>query len=168
VICVGGDFNPGLIRGNYDLTASGSHISTTKIGPYWLLPAISTGARIGSAFRIGSMGALGDVKYDAYNPSAAWNSADNEYLVVWSGDDNTRGTANEEYEIFAQRIEANTGNLIGANFRISEMGPNLNADYDAYVPDVAYNAFSSEYWVTWVGDDNTGGYVDEELRGRRV
>jgi len=121
-----------------------------------------TVAPIGPVIRISSMGAPGNIDYDGYTASVAWNSTDNEYLVVWSGDSLTHGVVNEEFEIFGQRIEANTGNLIGANFLISEMGPDNNAAYDAISPDVAYSPVGNEYWVVWAADDNTDGVVDDE------
>ena len=45
-------------------------------------------------FRISDMG--GDLTYDAFNPDVAYNSQDNEYLVVWEGDDGTL-TSNGEF-----------------------------------------------------------------------
>ena len=39
-------------------------------------------------------------------PAVAYNSADNEYLVVWDGDDNTAPLVDNEFEIFGQRLSA--------------------------------------------------------------
>ncbi len=65
----------------------------------------------------------GNVSFAALNPAVAYNAMNNEYLVVWSGDDDTAPLVDEEFEIFGQRIDAATGAAIGTNdFRISDMG----------------------------------------------
>ena len=52
---------------------------------------------------------------------------------------------------------------IGANdFRLSDMGPDGNANYDADRPVVACNSTNNEYLVVWYGDDNTAPLVDGE------
>lgn len=131
----------------------------------------ATGAEVGTNdFRISDVGPTGSASYDAANPSVAYNSANNEYLVVWSGDDYPT-VLNDENEIFAQRINGATGAEVGTNdFRISDMGPVGNANYDATYPDVAYNSTNDEYLVIWVGDDNTAPLVDNdnEVFGQRV
>ena len=64
--------------------------------------------------------------FGAFNPALAYNSLNNEYLVVWQGDDSTDG----EFEIFGQRLNAATGAGIGANdFRLSDMGPRHGDKY---------------------------------------
>lgn len=94
--------------------------------------------------------------YDALDPAVAYNSTNNEYLVVWEGDDNIAPLVNNEFEIFGQRIDAATGAAVGTNdFRISDMGPNGNTNYRANDPKVAYNSRDNEYLVVWWGDDNT-------------
>jgi len=52
---------------------------------------------------------------------------------------------------------------IGANdFRLSDRGPDGNANYDAFAPAVAYNSTNNQYLVVWYGDDNTTLLVDGE------
>jgi hypothetical protein len=130
----------------------------------------ATGVEIGPELRLSDMGSDGDPAYDAYNPAVAYNSADNEYLVVWHGDDNTALLVEGEDEIFGQRVEANTGAEIGSDLRLSDMGPHSDPNYDARVPAVAYNSTANEYLVVWHGDDNTLPLVDEEFEifGQRV
>ena len=94
----------------------------------------------------------------------AYNAADNEYLVVWMGDDNVGGLVDNEYEIFGQRLDAATGAEVGSNdFRISEMGGTGNATYAAYDLAVAYNATHNGFVVVWRGDHDAGGLSDNEL-----
>ncbi|MCA9930734.1 MAG: hypothetical protein KC419_19750, partial [Anaerolineales bacterium] len=130
--------------------------------------AIATGQEVGeNDFRISAMG--GDKTYDAEDTAVAYNTQDNEYLVVWAGDDNftqpdALDLADDEKEIYGQRVDAATGLEIGPNdFRISDMGPDRDANYDANRPSVAYDATRNQYLVVWDGDDDTGLLADGEL-----
>ncbi|HEY73371.1 MAG: hypothetical protein B6I34_09635 [Anaerolineaceae bacterium 4572_32.1] len=124
--------------------------------------AVTNGSEIGYDFVLSSMGPYGNADYDALNPAVAYNSQDNQYLVVWSGSDDIVG----EYEIWGQRVNAATGAQIGADFQISFMGPADDPDYDAEEPDVAYNSQSNEYLVVWSADHYADG--EFEIFARRV
>jgi len=113
-------------------------------------------------FRISDMGPDGDPDYDAYYPDVAWNSTDNEYLVVWQGDDDTGSLVDWEFEIYGQLIDGATGAEIGADFRISDMGPDGNDSYEAVASAVAYNATNNLYLVVWEGEDDTAPLVNNE------
>ena len=128
----------------------------------------STGGAVGANdFRISDMGVNGVGTADAVAPSVAWNSASNEYLVVWSGDDATGTLVDGEYEIFGQRLAGATGAEVGTNdFRISDMGPDADPLFDAADPSVAYNATLNEYLVVWTGDDVTD--EESEIYGQRI
>jgi hypothetical protein len=106
-------------------------------------------------FRISTQGTDGDPTVNAWNPHVAWNSIDNEYLVVWSGD-----RIAGELEIWGQRVEGRTGGLIGGNFRISDMGADGDLDFDAHHPRVAHNPTNNEYLVVWSGDDAVDGQTE--------
>ncbi|MEM1120215.1 MAG: T9SS type A sorting domain-containing protein [Bacteroidota bacterium] len=131
----------------------------------------ANGMEIGvNDFRISDMGPDGNTSFDARDPSVTYNGTTNEYLVVWEGEDDTNGVVDGESEIYGQRLDAN-GVEIGINdFRISDMGPNGNADFDAFDPSVTYNTVDNEYLVVWRGDDNTDGLIDDELEifGQRL
>jgi hypothetical protein len=117
------------------------------------------GEAIGEAFRISSMGPEGNASYTAWEPRAVYNPAADEYLVVWFGDDDTGALADNEFEVYAQRVSA-AGAEVGADVRISSMGTDGDASFDAWNPRVAYNGDDDEYLVAWEGDDNAGGSVD--------
>ncbi len=121
-------------------------------------------------FRISNVGNDGEDAFKAAFPAIALNSNDQEYLVVWQADDSDFGLADQEFEIFGQRIDAATGTLLGDTFRISDVGPDGSPDFGAIEPRVAYNATDNEYLVVWRGDDNVGGLVDNELEifGQRL
>lgn len=127
-----------------------------RITDRWLNPLF------GGNFRISSMGPDGNIAYGAYEPAVAFNPFRQEYLVVWHGDDNAGGLVDNENEIWGQRVSS-TGTLVGARFRISDMGGTGSAAYDATSADVAFNSTQREWVVVWSGDDNTGSLVDEEF-----
>src|SRR5262249_42227306 len=100
------------------------------------LEARLTPAEVGlNDFRLSFMGPPGDIRFGASDAAVAYNGRANQYLVVWSGDDVKDG----EFEIYGQRLDAATGALIGGKIPISHMGPDGNADFDAFHPAVAYN-----------------------------
>jgi hypothetical protein len=104
-------------------------------------------------FRISQTGPDGDFDFSVMNPSLAYNSAEQEYLVVWQAT-NSLEEGSDEYEIFGQRLTSE-GTPIGADdFRISDMGPDGDADWDAFRPSVAHNTVSNEYLVVWYGSDD--------------
>src|SRR5262249_46356848 len=116
----------------------------------------ATGDFIIGRIRISDMGNPLDPNFTAYDPAVAYNGVTNEYLVVWWADDNTTPHVDGEYGIFGQRINAATGLQVGADdFRLSDMGPDGDTDFEAFFPAVAYNGAANEYLVVWNGDDTT-------------
>ena len=121
-------------------------------------------------FRLSDMGPNGSADYTGFSPAVAYNSVDNEYLVVWVSDDNTAPQVEDEYEIFGQGVAAATGAEIGGDFRLSDMGPEGDTAYDLGAPEVAYNTAKDEYLVVWYGEDNIAPLVDDEreIFGQRL
>ena len=112
--------------------------------------------------RISAMGPAGDTNYSAAIPDVAFNNDNDQYLVVWAGEHNSGFQGNGEFEIYGQRLDA-AGNPIGStDFRISDMGDDGNADYDAFAPAVIYDSDNDAYLIVWRGDDNTAPLVDDE------
>lgn len=126
-----------------------------------------TGMLLGSGASISQSGPTCDDTHAAASPAVAYNATNDEYLVVWSGDDDSGGLVDDEFEIFGQRLN-NLGNPIGGNFRISFRGGTGNAAFDAFLPDVTWNATAKEYLVVWHGDDSTGGVLEYEIFGQRL
>jgi len=88
-------------------------------------------------------------------PAIAYNSAANEYLVVF-----VYRAAPTNQDIYGQRVLPN-GATSGAAFPICG-----NAD-DQSNPDVAYNADDGEYLVVWY-DERNGGPKPWDIYGQRV
>ena len=114
-------------------------------------------------FRISDIGEPGDSNalWPKY-PKVAYNSVDNEYLVVWASFDFPGSLGSGEVEIQGQLLD-HEGIEIGSNdFRISDMGGPDSA-FAGIEPDVAFNPQSVEYLVVWAGDDNVGGVSADEF-----
>lgn len=112
------------------------------------------GAPLGTEnFPLSTMGPDGNPAFYARAPAVAVNAADNQYLVVWEGQDDRAPNTSEEIEIFAQRLDA-AGAEIGADdFPVSDMGALGVPDTEAYRPRVAYNPLDGEYLVVWEGNE---------------
>ena len=122
----------------------------------------ATGAPTGpNDFRISFNGGTGNTTYAAAHPDVAFDGVHQRFLVVWDGDTDTGDLVDGEKEIFGQVLDAALA-TVGSNFRISTMGPDGDAAYDAERPAVAYNPERDEFLVVWAGDTNTGGLVDNE------
>lgn len=108
--------------------------------------------------------------FDATDPTVVFNSSDQEYLVLWEADVSSDGLVEGEFEIFGQRIDAISGELLGERIRVSAMGPDGNPDFDAFDVAAAYNSQFNEYLVVFQGDDNRNGLVDNEFEifGQRL
>ncbi|UCF36764.1 MAG: hypothetical protein JSU96_18440, partial [Acidobacteriota bacterium] len=105
--------------------------------------------RIGEPVRISQMGPELNPDFAALQPDVAYNAQQNEYLVVWSGDDATDG----KYEIYGQRLDATSATPIGTNdFPISATGSASAPALGAHHPRVAYNEFTNQYFVVWHAD----------------
>ncbi|MBN2114841.1 MAG: hypothetical protein JW785_12030 [Acidimicrobiia bacterium] len=109
------------------------------------------GTFTGPAFQISGPIDFGGV----YQPTVAWNSVHDQYLVVW------QDYRDGEDFIYGRRIDG-SGVFLGAEFRIG--GAKAN---DTAGPVVAFNATNTEYLVLWEDSRNyaTRGL---DLYARRV
>jgi hypothetical protein len=161
-----------VVNNQYLVVWHGGDTNPQEIEIYGQRLDAATGIQVGdNDFRISDMGPDGNIIYEAFHPAVAYNPTNNEYLVVWRGDDDTAPLVNNEVEIFGQRLNAATGKEVGDNdFRISDMGPDGNTDFGAFDPAVAYNGINNEYLVVWDGNDGTVLVVNEEYEifGQRL
>lgn len=101
------------------------------------------GQKIGSAFPI-MTGA-----YSEKNPRLAYNSTDNEYLVVAEYDSDGAGL----YQVVRQRVSAD-GALIGSETTLAS-----SATAQRF-PDIAYNSQANNYLVAFQADFTGDGFDD--------
>ncbi len=134
----------------------------------WVQRVDGDGTPLGADTKISTMGSVAGFQFGANNVDLAYNATNNEYLVVWRGDDDVAPLVDDEFEIFGQRLNAATGAEIGADdFRISFMGPNADSNY-FYVdnPAVEWDPDNNRYLVVWQGEDNSLGNDEVEIWGR--
>lgn len=94
---------------------------------------------------------------NSYEPSVAYNSGDDEFLVVWEDD---RSATVGDFNIYGQRVSA-TGNLLGSEFPIS-IAPNSQNH-----PEADYNALGKTYLVVWQ-DRRNSVTSEEDVYGQLV
>lgn len=127
----------------------------------------AAGEPSGPQFRISAMGADTEPQpdqralFDASDPAVVFNAASGEFVVAWSGDDNTGTTVEGESEIFAQRLDEN-GAPLGGMIRVSAMGPDGDPAYDAFAPALAVNPDSGDVLFAWHGDTDAAPLVEGE------
>ena len=118
------------------------------------------GGAIGSQIRISDMGDLGNANYDARSPDIAYNSSNNQYLVVWESDETIPVFQDDDYEIWGQCLTYTLTETNMNDFLISDMGAPTDHWANAQRPAVTYNAATEHYLVVWYGDDNVDGKYD--------
>lgn len=119
------------------------------------------GSPLARQTRISHMGPDGDKGFDAFDPSLAFNPRAGEYLVVWRGD---AAGQDQQFEVYAQRVNADGKEMGTPDFRVSDMGPDGNPAYAAGErPTVEYLSLSNRYLVLWHGDDDGPQLVDDEM-----
>jgi hypothetical protein len=124
----------------------------------------ANGNEIGSDFLISNADPPGNLTRIALDPAVAYNSTNNEYLVIWYADEMP---TDNEYEVWGQRLSA-SGAELGSDFRISNMGPdNSTTRTPLRDPEVAYDATSNEYLAVWAGN-NMGAVNKYEIWGQRI
>jgi hypothetical protein len=89
----------------------------------------------------------------------AYNATNSEYFIVFLA---RSATGLDGEEVYAQRLGLDAAPIGGDDVQISEMGPDGNGSFEAAPPSVAWNSRANQYLVTWHGDDDSGGLVDNE------
>lgn len=115
--------------------------------------------------RISHVGPDGDANFLAVRPSIAFDKFTGQYLLAWSGENDTEGGVDEESEIWGQAVAADGTDVGPSDFRVSHDGPDGNVDFAAGRPDLAFNPVSCQYMTTWHTGDlaNSFGGDDEKI-----
>ncbi|GAA5526302.1 hypothetical protein Hgul01_00074 [Herpetosiphon gulosus] len=129
----------------------------------------ANGSLIGTPFRVSQMGADGVNTLDAFEPSVAYNATNNQYAVVWYGDDMVGGRAEGEFEVYVQLLGYSGGNLIeiGGDVKVSDVGTTGTATIRPEDPNIVWNSVNNEYLVVWRSDDS-GTDGDFDVYGQRL
>ncbi len=121
-------------------------------------------------FLISDMGGAGNnTSFPADNPVVAYNPKDNEYLVVWFGEDNANGVIDNEQEVSGQFL-SNTGGAIGNNdFLISNTMGLGSIPSTLQTPFVSYTDTGlNSYLAAWAGSDDSNNINDLDIFGHMV
>lgn len=124
---------------------------------------ITPGGSVSAQQRVSSTGPDGNANYGAFGPDIAVNTSTGEYMIAWSGDDDTAPLVDDEFEIYTRTLDI-SGTPVGSIFRVSNMGPDGDPDFDAEDPSIAWHQGEQRFMVSWRGDDNTAPFVEDEFQ----
>jgi hypothetical protein len=113
-----------------------------------------------SDIQISHVGPDGNGNFQPVRPSIAFNRFTSQYLLDWSGDNDTEGGVDEESEIWGQAVAADGTPVGPSDFRISHDGADGDINFAAGRPNLAFNPVSCQYMTVWhTGDlaNFTGG-----------
>ncbi|MDA8969011.1 hypothetical protein N9F48_02975 [Akkermansiaceae bacterium] len=122
-----------------------------------------TGLEMGqNDFRISSFGNNDGTSADsAINPEVIYQAEEDAFVVAWSAAENVGGGTRED-EIFAQVIDAVTGAALGANTRMSDMGPDGDDSFGPSAPFALASGSADRVFFTWSGNDDQFDLFPEE------
>lgn len=130
----------------------------------------ATGEHSGPRFRISFTGSDQNVTARAFDVDVAFNPIEHQFLVVWAANPGGAGMDPMELEIYAQRLQAGTGQLVEGPSRVSRMGPDGDPQFRVGAPQVVFNPDRNEYFAVWHGKDDIGGLDadDTEIFSQRL
>jgi hypothetical protein len=115
--------------------------------------------------RISHVGPDGSASFVAVRPAIAFNRFTGQYLLDWSGDNDTEGGVDEESEIWGQAVSADATPVGPSDFRISHDGPDGDVNFAAGRAALAFNPVSCQNMTVWHTGDlaNMFGGDDEKI-----
>jgi hypothetical protein len=108
---------------------------------------------------IGSQITIPNADSHSYDPAACYNAHSDQYLVLWRDSSEPLG-----YRMKGQRIDANTGNLLGSTIYISSDPGNVYASKGQAV----YNPINGEWFVAYEATNNLAGGDEQDIFGQRI
>jgi hypothetical protein len=115
--------------------------------------------------RISHLGPDGNANFTPARPSIGFNRFTGQYLLDWSGDNDTEGGVDDESEIWGQAVAADGADVGPSDFRISHDGPDGDINFAAGRPNLAFNPVSCQFMTVWHSGDlaNNFGGDDEKI-----
>jgi len=103
-------------------------------------------------------------------PLVAYDPARDRFLVVWTGDPMIGSMVDNEYDIFGRFVKPDRSLVGSQDTRFSSVGPDGSTSFVPVRPDVAFNPFLDQFLLSWSGDNDVAGGVDQESEvwGQRV
>jgi hypothetical protein len=99
--------------------------------------------------RISHVGPDGNTNFLPVRPAIAFNRFTHQYLLDWSGDNDTEGGVDEESEVWGQRTDASGIDIGPSDFRISHNGPDGDVNFAAARPALAFNPVTCQDMTVW-------------------
>jgi hypothetical protein len=99
--------------------------------------------------RISHVGPDGNGNFLPVRPAIAFNRFTHQYLLDWSGDNDTEGGVDEESEVWGQRTDASGIDIGPTDFRISHNGPDGDVNFAAARPALAFNPVTCQDMTVW-------------------
>lgn len=124
----------------------------------------SDGSLLGARQRLSFHGQDGDASFDADDVDIAFNATENEFMLVWEGEEDAGQFIEGEREIYAIRLD-HSGIPLAPAFRISDIGSDGDEMSDALSPEIAWNSDRNEYLVVFGGDSIP---EKDEIHGQRL
>jgi hypothetical protein len=118
-----------------------------------------------SDIRISNVGPDGSGDFQPVRPSIAFNRFTSQYLLDWSGENDTEGGVDEESEIWGQAVAADGTPVGPSDFRISHNGPDGDINFAAGRANLAFNPVNCQYMTVWHTGDlaNFTGSDEEKI-----
>jgi hypothetical protein len=137
-----------LIVWEADHNAGGLIVNEEEI---WGRRISGDGTFAGGQFQISRMGTNGSATYEGFAPDVVYDPDQDQYVVVWHGDQPTPG--NSDFEIWGRRLSAGGGSIDPDEVRISDIGPVASGLYQARSAEIAYDPDAKQYLVAFEGDN---------------
>jgi hypothetical protein len=99
--------------------------------------------------RISHVGPDGNANFLPVRPSITFNRFTSQYLLDWSGDNDTEGGVQGESEIWGQAVAADGTDIGPSDFRISHNGPDGDVNFAAGRPALAFNPVTCQDMTVW-------------------
>ena len=105
----------------------------------------------------------------AADPSVVFAPERNQYVVTWAADSGLFGHADDEWEIFARRLDKDLVTLDTKDYPLSRFGPTGNARYGCFAPSVSYWRGTDDFFAVWQATVRGNGDADltSEIHGQR-
>jgi hypothetical protein len=114
----------------------------------WLQRVTPDGARDGDVIRVSETGPDSSTGHGGSLPEVGYDPVARESLVVFSAEPRSGGMADNEFDVFGQRLIG--GLPAGSDFRIAQTGPDGEELTDGTNP--AVSAMGGRYQVVWNGN----------------
>lgn len=123
------------------------------------------GSVLGSVIQVFLMGfdGIGGVVYFVDESFVCFSLQSDEYFVFWMGEDDCQLFFEGEFEVFGQCLMVDGWQVGIDDVCFLSFGLMGDLCYDVFLIDLVYNSVCNEFFIVFLGDDNIGMFVDDEV-----